>query len=232
MTGATMASGGSRKRIWRPDCGPLPAREIAGVVGDTSVAPRIDGPRRSSVAKTTGSSSTRSVTGEPLNWSDIVKLEFVVCFRPLWEAAEALEQRIKKAKDEQNPAGRKRLHGISEALLFVIAAKIVGGYRAADKILGDTEIWGRLARAVARAYPNDGARRLPRKPIERHHFEYMRDLFICGKRNEKGGRSIVELAEHMLKAAFEAAVDTGMLDPDAGTVMHLDPSQVAAGDGT
>ena len=225
-----MASGGSRGRLWRPGGGPLPAREVAGVVGDTTVAPRIDGPRH--LGRTTGSSSGRSVTGEGMKWSDIVKLEFVVCFRPLWEAAEASERHIKKEKDQQNPAGRKRLHGISEALLFVITAKIFGGYRAADKILGDTEIWERLARAVARAYPNDPDRRLPLEPIERHHFGYMRDLFICGKVNDEGGGSIEELAEHLLKAAFEAAVDTDMLDPDPGTVTHLDASQVAAGDGT
>ena len=199
-------------------------------MGDTSVEPRIDGPRP--LVETTGSSSGRFVTGEGLNWSPVEILVFVVCFRPLWEAAEALEQQIKKEKDDKNPAGRKRLHGISEALLFVIAAKVVGGYRAAEKTLGDPQTWKRLARAVAHAYPNDPDRRLPPEMIKRHHFGYMRDHFVCGKLNEEGGGSIEELAEHILKAAFEAAVDTGMLDPDEGKVTHPDASQVAAGDGT
>ena len=119
--------------------------------------PRADGPQSLSFAESTGSGSTRSVNGEGLDWSPDEMLVFAVSFKPLWEVAESEERRINAAF--MPSAGRKRLHTIFEAHLFAIAAKVTGGYRAADRNLSDPVLWERLARAVADAYPDNPDRR-------------------------------------------------------------------------
>lgn len=218
-----MASSLSRGRIWRPGCEPLPAREVATAVGDTSVAPRVDGPRPSSLAESIGSSSTRAVTGEGLEWSPDEVLVFVACFGPLWEAAEAVERHISTAF--MPSAGRKRLHSILEALLFAIAAKVTGGYRAAERTLGDPVLWQRLTRAVAGAHPGTPDRRLSSRPIRRHHFSWLRQRHL-------GDEAIAEIVDRMTQAALEAIVHMGGMDPDAGSVTHPATTQMLTGDGT
>ncbi len=193
------------------------------MVGDTSVAPRADGPQSLSFAESTGSRSTRSVNGEGLEWSTDEMLVFAVSFKPLWEAAESEERRINAAF--MPSAGRKRLHSIFEAHLFAIAAKVTGGYRAADRTLSNPELWQRLARAVERAYPDNPDRRLSSQPIRRHHYSWLR-------KHHLGEEATAELADRMTHAAFEAIVHMGGLDPKAGSVTHLDTTQMLTGDGT
>ena len=218
----------SRGRIWRPGCEPLPAREVAAAVGDTSVAPRADGPQSLSFAESTGSGSTRSVNGEGLEWSTDEMLVFAVSFKPLWEAAESEERRINAAF--MPSAGRKRLHSIFEAHLFAIAAKVTGGYRAADRTLSDPVLWERLARAVERAYPDNPDRRLSSQPIRRHHYSWLR-------KHHLDEDAIAELMERLTEAPIEAIVHMGGLDPKAGSVTHMDTThmdttQMLTGDGT
>ena len=148
---------------------------------------------------------------------------FVVCFGPLWEAAESVERRINAAF--MPSAGRKRLHTIFEAYLFAIAAKVTGGYRVADRTLSNPDLWQRLARAVESAYPDNPDRRLSSQPIRRHHYSWLR-------KHHLGDEVTAELADRMTQAAFEAIVHMGGLDPKAGSVTHLDTTQMLTGDGT
>ena len=219
MTGAAMASE-SRRRVWRPGCEPLPASELTAAVGDTSVALRVDGPRPSSSSVSSG---TRNVTGEGLEWSTEEVLVFAACFEPFWTAAETVEQHINATF--MPAAGRKRLHTVFEAHLFGTAAKLVGGYRAAERTLGNPSLWRRLAGAVARAYPGHPDRRLSPMPIRRHHFAWLR-------KHHLGDDALAQISDIMTQAALEAIVQMGGLDPAAGSVTHPTTTQLITGDGT
>ena len=226
MTGATMARQ-ARGRFWTPDCEAAPAINTTLTNDDNEVSFKARRPEKSEdYAESTGEapSSHRDVTGEGLEWSPPEMLVFLACMDALWEQAEFIE--AKSTRNYPSKPGVKSEHSEFEPLLYNAGVLMVElGYRAVGRLLGDKQLWNRIAEAVERTYPNHPNRRLTKTPFSRSRYYW--------HRREHWDETIIEESEAVIERAFWEAINyMGGLDPKAGSISHPDNTQKITGDGT
>jgi hypothetical protein len=118
--------------------------------------------------------------------------------------------------------GRPRHYPAFMAIVFEAAISVFGSARQVEAEFAHPGIWRWIRRLAAKRI----GVRLPRQPMRRHHYLYLRNRYLTDP-------CILErLGEIHRRAAARQAVQLGLLDPDAGgswTRPHLD--RLLYGDG-
>lgn len=113
---------------------------------------------------------------------------------------------------KKTKVGRKREYNAQDMIVFETAVWLYGTLEAAEVNLADPENWRWLREAVAAAHPDCPHWRLSRKPPNRDkHYRF---------RDKKVSDATLEMVRNLIKkAAIEADVDIGMLDPQGRNSM-------------
>lgn len=118
--------------------------------------------------------------------------------------------------------GRPRLYPAFMVVFYEAAISVFGSARQVEAEIGHPMMWGWIRRRVLR----EVGVRLPRTPMRRHHYLYLRNRYLTDP------AILSQLGDIHRKAAADQARQIGLLDPAGGgswTRPHLD--RVLHGDG-
>ena len=189
-------------------------------IGDTSEEERFDGQKGLTLVTT---DIEREVTGEPLDLSDIQRVQMNVTRDSFWEMVDELTSQTQKRKPER---GRKRKHNVADWMVFWAAKSVYGGSaRKTARQLQDPQNWWLISNAVKQRWPNDKNRRLSSRPITRSQYHYFRENYIDDE-------TIERLSGINEDCSAKSALHIGLFDPKAGSMTHPNKSQGIAGDAT
>ena len=193
---------------------------VVTTIGDTSEEERFDGQKGLSLVTT---DTGREVTGEPLDLSDIQKVQMNVTSDGFWEMADELTSHTQRRKPER---GRKREHRIADWLVFWGAKTVYGGNaRKTARQLQDPQNWWLISEAVKQRWPDDPNRWLSPRPITRSQYHYFRENYLDDE-------TIERLCGINEDCSAQKAQHNGQFDPKAGSMTHPSKSQGIAGDAT
>ena len=122
--------------------------------------------------------------------------------------------------------GRRRQYPDYMLLVYEALISVYGSARQVEAELAHPVVWRMLRRGVKKMFPKHPGRRLPRKPMRRHHYLYGRNRYLARPDVLEG---ITEL--HRAIAA-EQAKELGLLDPGGpGSWTHPHLSRLLYADG-
>ncbi|MGI8775028.1 MAG: hypothetical protein ACR2KQ_08460 [Actinomycetota bacterium] len=122
--------------------------------------------------------------------------------------------------------GRKRDYPGFAVVLYEAFISVYGSARQVEAELAHPVVWRLVRKTVKSMFPDDAAMRLPRRPIRRHHYLYLRDRYLTDPAVLEG------LAEVHRKMAVAQARELGLMDPQgSGSFTHPDLSRMLYADG-
>lgn len=147
-----------------------------------------------------------------------MKVEAIFANPALFELADAIPR--------QGKGGRRRDYPTFMALAFSSLLSVWRSGRQVEAELSHPLVWGHIRRLVAERFPDDPSMHLPKRPMRRHHYVYMRDRYLTDP-------AILErVGELHRQIAATQARDIGLLDPKgSGSYTHPDLSRVLHADG-
>ena len=225
-----MAKKGARATVYTPELDSVLANQINAVWDDQSYEVRRDGPKE--IWERPNSRSGRNVTGEAVKRSYMQQMEDLACSLMVWVPSDGIDRYLEEQAAGWPGVGRPRQFGTAEFLLFEFAAQVWGGYRAAERNLGDRKNYKRLRKAVKRAWSDHPQWRLSKRPITRsQHYRFRKKLLMV--RYPSGKPVLLVLLRQMVVLmSLQGALHIGLFDRMRGSVTNPDTTQVLTGDAT
>jgi len=122
--------------------------------------------------------------------------------------------------------GRRR--DLPDFMLFVYEA-LISVYRSARQVeaeLSHPVVWRFIRRKLKKRFPDDLSKRLPRRPMKRHHYTYARNRYLTDP------AVAAALGELHRRLACEQARELGLMDPKGpGSLTHPHLSRMLYSDG-
>lgn len=159
--------------------------------------------------------------GRPFTGATLDKLEALVQNPVLFDLAEQIPIPAARA------GGRPRDYPAFVYLLFGALVSVYNSARQAEAELAHPTVWALLRTELEAAWPGDESRRLPAKPMRRHHWSYFRDRYLCDPHVWE------RVKDAFVRGSCRQAVDElGLCRPGGpGSLTHPDLSRCLYGDG-
>jgi hypothetical protein len=133
---------------------------------------------------------------------------------------------LAKAIPEQGGTGRPRSY---PSFMFLVFDALLSVWRSARQVeaeLSHPLIWRLMRQIVVERFPEDQAMHLPKHPIRRHHYTYMRDRYLTDP------KILAALGKLHRELAAAQAREIGLMDPDGpGSITHPHLSRMVHADG-
>jgi hypothetical protein len=111
-------------------------------------------------------------------------------------------------------------------LAFEVLISVFGSARQVEAELANRVVWKLIRRTLKRAFPDDPTRRLPPRPMRRHHYLYLRNRYLSKP------DTLTRLTTAHRELAAVQARELGLLDPHArGSWTHPDLTRMLYADG-
>ena len=225
-----MAKRGARAVVYTTELDAVRHDQVDAVWDDTSYEVRRDGPKE--MWERPNSPSGRNVTGEAVKRSYMQQMEDLACSQMLWVPSEGIDRYLEEQAAGQPALGRPRQFGTADFLLFEFAARVWGGYRAAERNLADRKNYKRLRKAVRRAWSDHPERRLSTRGLTRsQHYRFRKKLLKVRHRNGKPVL-LALLRQIVVLMSLQGALHIGLFDRMRGSVTNPDTTQAIVGDAT
>ena len=153
------------------------------------------------------------------------RLRITSALPPFWElvASERVWRVIEHVEAAVPTLGRRCGYTLMDIVVMDVAAQLFGSNRAAERYLGDPNVWERLRRHAVTAFPKDPARRLSqRAPSRQAHYRARKAI--------NSSAAVAEFKRALRTEAVAAATHMDMFVPAAGTWAAPDVSQCIVGD--
>lgn len=98
------------------------------------------------------------------------KVEAILRNPALYELARAIP--------EQDRSGRPRSYPAFMVLVFGALLSVWRSARQVEAELSHPLVWRFMRRIVSELFPDDATMQLPKRPMRRHHYTYMRDRYL------------------------------------------------------
>ena len=89
---------------------------------------------------------------------------------------------------EQDGTGRPRVYPSFMVLLFDALVSVYRSARQVEAELAHPLVWGFIRRIITEHFPDDPNMQLPKRPMRRHHYTYMRDRYLTESRGARRTR--------------------------------------------
>ncbi len=139
-------------------------------------------------------------------------------------AVYALAELIPEASRERG--GRTRCYPAFAVIIYEALISVYGSARQVEAELSHPVIWRLIRKTVEEMFPTDESMRLPRRPMRRHHYLYLRDRYLTDP------RVLAAIGDLHRRISLEQARELGLLDQDGpGSFTHPDLSRMLYADG-
>lgn len=122
--------------------------------------------------------------------------------------------------------GRPRTY---PSFMFLAFGALLSVWRSARQVeaeLAHPVVWRFVRRIITELFPDEPELQLPKLPMRRHHYTYMRDRYLTDP------KILEELGGLHSELAVAQAKEIGLLDPDGpGSITHPHLSRMLHGDG-
>ena len=209
---------------------PEPVADLRAAEAEPDAEDRRDGPTPGPGRPASSGGGSRRAVGPgltPNTWQSVIA---AVCCEAFWESAALIQCAVDEFDHERR--GRRRENTAADMLAYCVTELNCGGMHAADREIRPdphagivSSLWDAAREALARAWPDHAERRLSPKPVNRTKYHNFRERFLTGDTLDQLGSV---LAGHAVKAA----IDTGLLNPGAGSHARPHSTQLIYGDGT
>lgn len=133
---------------------------------------------------------------------------------------------LAKVIPEQEGGGRPRSY---PSFMFLVFDALLSVWRSARQVeaeLAHPLVWRFVRRIVAELFPDELELQLPKHPMRRHHYTYVRDRYLTDP------RILEELGRLHRELAVAQAKEIGLMDPDGpGSITHPHLSRMLHADG-
>jgi len=198
---------------------PVLISALSAVVGDYSVADRLDGPTSK---KDVRPRRHRTSHTTPLNLDTLDFHAAYAVFGPIWDFAESIDSQLATRRGPGRPREYAMCSIVMSDVMLQQKLSVRGTFRSIENPIA----WNHLRHRVEQAWPEHPERRLPEKPLSRYQYNRGRKILL----NEVFCY-IDQLREHVRTTQLEIAKRIGCF-ANTDSLTHPDSHNIIYGDAT